>query len=159
PDTAFGQFFVRSSPGWSNYWAGTFSVNKRWADHYQLQASYTYSTDKDSDDSERTATTVTITDISDPGFDYGTSARDITHRVVCSGVADLPLAFKLSGAMFFQSGRPWTIADANSNVYNDPNGFVDEVARGVSGGKLVDRNSERNMSFNKVDMRLSKFFD
>jgi carboxypeptidase family protein/TonB-dependent receptor-like protein len=159
PDPAFGQVFVRSSPAWSNYYAGTLNLNKRWADHFQLQASYTYSVDKDSDDSERTATTVTITDISDPGFDYGTSSRDIRHRFVLSGVAELPLDIKLSGVAFFQSGRPYTIADANSTVYGDPNGFVDEVARGVVNGQLVDRNSERNAAFKKIDLRLSKFFD
>jgi hypothetical protein len=160
PDPNFTQIFVRDSPGWSNYFAATLSLNKRWSNGYQIQGHYTFSVDKDTDSNERTATTITITDIEDVGYDYGLSARDVTHRFVLSGVAELPLEFKLGGAFFLQSGIPYTALDSNFATHRDPNGTSGvQLPRAVVNGELQDRNGERNESVSKLDLRLSKFFD
>jgi outer membrane receptor protein involved in Fe transport len=158
-DTRFDTIFVRESIGRSNYVAATFSVNKRWSKGYQVQAHYTWSQDKDNDDNERSATTVTITDQTNIDYDYGLSSRDVKHRFVLSGVAELPLDFKLSGIVNVQSGSPYSLLDANTNYHRYPGGGAGPFARAVVNGQLVARNTERNEAYSKVDVRLTKFFD
>ena len=77
PDTRFQQIKSVADIGWSNYYAVSFGIQKRFTDGFQLNAHYTWSQDKDTDSNERSATGLTITNGLDPGFDYGFSERDI----------------------------------------------------------------------------------
>lgn len=158
PDTRFAQIKSVADIGWSNYVAGTLGIRKRMSDGFQVQAHYTWSRDKDTDSNERSATGLTITNGFDPGYDYGLSERDITHRFVLSGVAELPLDIQVSGILTAQSGTPYTgIRAGFGDAYSNHPGF-DVTARAVINGQVVERNTFRNPAFKNFDLRLSKFF-
>ena len=136
-------------------------LNKRFSNRYQFQAHYTYSEDKDTDSNERTATSVTVSFPDNPGFDFGLSERDVKNRFVLSGLVVLPYNFKLSGIVEIRSGRPWTAIDADADFANcgfGRLGFNCTEARGVVDGQLVGRNTFRDESVERIDLRLGKGF-
>ncbi|MEE2775267.1 MAG: TonB-dependent receptor [Acidobacteriota bacterium] len=151
---AFNTLFIRRSDGKSEYRAYTLKVTRRFAGNFSLQAHYTYSKDEDDDSNERNATSVTVSDITNPGYDYGLSARDIKNRFVLIGVGQLPLGFKISGTVKIQSGMPWTARDPDSFMPNCPTA-VCPAPRAVINGQLVGRNTLRNESWNQVDLRIA----
>lgn len=159
PDPNFNQIFVRRSIGESEYQAITLKANRRYRGRYQVQAHYTWSEDKSTDDNERSATSVTVSDPTNPNYDYGLSSRDVTDRLVVSGLVDLPWGLKLSGSAEYRSGTPWTVTDQDVDFTYCGSGFGNcPDARGVINGVLQARNSRRNDSIQKVDMRLTKSF-
>lgn len=158
PDSTFNTVFVRLSNGNSEYTALTFRAKRRYSGRYQLQAHYTWSDDKADDDNERSATGVTITDPTDLGYDWGTSDRNVEHRIVVSGFVDLGWDTSLSGGVNYQSGSPWTLNEANDNVHRFP-GFNGPTARGIVNGQVAGRNTETNESAMTVNMRLGKTFN
>ncbi len=158
PDPTFDTIFVRKSNGSSEYQAVTLKAARRYTGRYQMQAHYTWSEDRDDDSNERSATSVTITDPTDLRYDWGPSDRDVEHRVVVSGLADLPFGFRVSGGAEYRSGTPWTVVDPAFNYHNYP-GANGPAARGVIGGQLQGRNAERNESITTVNLRVSKEFE
>ncbi len=162
PDPTLQTIFVRQSFGESEYTAVTLKAEKRWNGKYQIRAHYTWSQDKDTDSNERSATTVTVSDPSNPRYDWGLAERDVENRVVISGMVKLPWEIQLSGIFEYRDGRPYDPTDAGFDFaacgftslgFNCPN------ARPVVDGNVLARNSFRNESIQKVDLRLSKFFD
>jgi hypothetical protein len=149
----FSQIFVRRSDGESKYRAATFKITRRYANNFSLQAHYTYSKDEDDDSNERNATDLTVSNQSDPGYDFGLSDRDITHRFVVVGVGDLPLGFRISGTGRYQSGTPYSAHDANIFGPNCPRSTTCPAPRAIIGGSVVDRNTLRNDSFSQLDIR------
>ncbi|MCP3938864.1 MAG: hypothetical protein GY708_26240, partial [Actinomycetia bacterium] len=148
--------------GESEYTAVTLKAEKRWNGKYQVRAHYTWSQDKDTDSNERSATTVTVSDPSNPRYDWGLAERDVENRVVISGMVELPWEIQLSGIFEYRDGRPYDPTDSGFDFeacgftslgFNCPN------ARPVVDGNILARNSFRNDSIQKVDLRLSKFFD
>ncbi len=159
PDSNFNQIFVRRSIGESEYSALTFKVNRRFRGRYQLQAHYTWSEDKSTDDNERSATSVTVSDPTNPGYDYGLSDRDVTDRLVVSGLVDLPWKLRLSGSAEYRSGTPYTGIDSDNDFDYCGSGFGNcPDTRAVVGGRVVPRNSFRNESVQRVDVRLARSF-
>jgi len=157
PDPTFNQIFIRRSIGTSEYTALTLKANRRYRGRYQVQAHYTWSEDKSTDDNERSATSVTVSDPTNPDYDFGLSSRDVTDRLVVSGLVDLPWGMKLSGSAEYRSGTPWTITDQDVDFGYCGSGFGNcPDARGIVGGRVAPRNSMRNESIQKVDMRLTK---
>jgi hypothetical protein len=159
PNGDLNQIFVRRSIGESEYTALTFKAARRYRGRYQLQAHYTWSEDKSTDDNERSATSVTVSDPSNPNYDWGLSDRDITDRIVVSGLVDLPWGLRLSGSAEYRSGTPWTATDQDVDFTYCGSGFGNcPDARAVIGGVVVPRNSFRNESLQTVDARLTKSF-
>jgi outer membrane receptor protein involved in Fe transport len=152
-DPNFSQIFTRRSVGESKYKAATFKINRRFVGRYSLQAHYTWSEDETDDSNERDATSLTVSNQDDPGYDYGLSDRDVTHRFVVVGVADLPLGFRVSGTGRYQSGTPWTAFDPDNNYSNCPGSTECPGARAVMNGSLVGRNTFRNDSWSQMDVR------
>ncbi len=102
---------------------------------------------------------MTVSDPSNPNYDFGLSSRDVTDRLVVSGLVDLPGGLRLSGAAEYRSGTPWTATDQDVDFTYCGSGFGNcPDARAVINGQLVARNSFRNDSVQKVDMRLTKSF-
>jgi hypothetical protein len=157
PDSDFSTVRVRDSFGDSDYYATSFGFTRRFAGSYSVQGHYTWSQDKDNDSNERNATAITITDFTDFDYDWGYSERDITHRIVMSAVAELPLEFMLSGIWEWRSGYHFTPLDPNTGLTAHPSQTI--RARAVVTGELLDRNSDRGPDFNNVDVRINKFFD
>lgn len=162
PNPAFNEIFTRQSIGESEYTALTLKVNKRWNGRYQFQAHYTWSEDMDTDSNERSATGVTVSNPDDIRYDWGLSDRDVENRVVVSGLVVLPWDIKLSGIFEYKSGTPYTAVDGDNDFSYCAGfdlGFNCPDTRAVINGNVVDRNSFRNESINRLDIRLSKFFD
>ncbi len=161
PNPTLGTVFVRESFGESEFTAVTIKANRRYRGRYQLQAHYTWSEDKSNDDNERSATTVTVSNPNDLNYDFGLSDRDVTDRIVVSGLVDLPWKFRLSGSAEYRSGTPYTAIDSDSEFAYCGFGALDfncPDVRAVIGGNRVARNSFRNESFQKIDMRLARSF-
>ncbi len=136
----FGDMDANYSNGTSNYNGLTTNLRKRFGNHYELQASYTWS--HAIDDSTDLQSTLTPQDSYFPSADRSTSTFDERHRFVFNGVYQ---SGKLSGGGFlnkffsdwtlaplieFGSGRPFNILTGNgdnlqlSSLTGRPNTFV-----------------------------------
>ena len=155
------EILVRQSRGESEYQAVTLKVKRRFTGRYNFGAHYTWGKDRDTDSNERSATGVTISDLGNLDYDWGLSNRDVKHRLVVTGMVQLPLDFQISGIVNYQSGTPFTAVDGGvefaycgffSLGFNCPD------PRAVIDGNLVARNSFRNESIQTVDLRVGKFF-
>ena len=145
------------SNGSSVYHGLTANLRKRFSNHYEFLASYTWS--HAIDDSTDLQSTLTPQDSYFPGVDRSTSLFDQRHRFVFSGVYQ---SGKLSGSGFarkffsnwtfaplieFSSGRPFNIITGNgdnlqlSSLTGRPNTFVNPACTAMrrSAGQL--RNS------------------
>ena len=153
------EILVRQSRGESQYQAVTLKVNRRFTGRYQFGAHYTWGKDRDTDSNERSATGVTISDTGNLDYDWGLSNRDVKHRLVVTGMIQLPADFQISGIVNYQSGTPYTLVDSGFDrvacgfpIFNCPDPYA------VVNGVLVGRNTERNESIQTIDVRVGKFF-
>jgi outer membrane receptor protein involved in Fe transport len=76
----FGDVFVTSAVGKSNYNGFTAGMRKRFSKRYQLEWNYTLSKDKDDDSNERDPFTDRSFDPLNLSLDYALSDRDIRHK-------------------------------------------------------------------------------
>ncbi len=162
PNSDFNEIFTRQSISESEYKAVTFKVNKRFSDKYQMQAHYTWSKDESNDDNERSATGIDISNPADLNYDYGLSDRDVENRFVLSGLYLLPWDIRISGIFEYRSGRPYTAVDDSVDFAYcgfGRLGFNCPDVRAVINGQVVERNSFRNESINRIDLRVSKFIN
>ncbi|MCY3963535.1 MAG: carboxypeptidase regulatory-like domain-containing protein [Acidobacteria bacterium] len=159
PRDDVAEILVRQSRGESEYQAVTLKVNRRFTGRYQFNAHYTWGKDRDTDSNERSATGVTISDLGNLDYDWGLSDRDIKHRLVVTGMIQLPADFQISGIINYQSGYPYTLVDSGFDrvacgfpIFNCPDPYA------IMDGVLVGRNTERNESIQTIDVRVGKFF-
>ena len=159
-DTTINQILVRRSIGNSEYKAITLGVRKRYSNGFSLDAHYTWSEDEDDDSNERSATGVTITDITNPGYDWGLSDRNVENRIVVTAVYELPWEIKVSGVFEHRDGTPYSATEQSFDVHNYPfgNGFFGDDALAVLNGQLTRRNQFTNEDVTTFDLRFSKFF-
>ena len=85
----FGDVFVTSAVGKSNYNGFTVGVRKRLTKRYQLEANYVLSKDKDDDSNERDPFTDRSFDPLNLSLDYALSDRDIRHKFNFYSYVDL----------------------------------------------------------------------
>ncbi len=153
------EILVRQSRGESEYQAVTLKVNRRFTGRYQMGAHYTWGKDRDTDSNERSATGVTISDTGNLDYDWGLSDRDVKHRLVVTGMIQLPADFQISGIVNYQSGTPYTLVDSGVDfAYCSSVGWNCPDYRAVMNGVVVGRNTERNESIQTIDLRVGKFF-
>jgi hypothetical protein len=117
--TPFSDVLQQESTGNSVYNGLTINFEKRWSQHFQFLASYTYS--HAIDDSTDLQTLLAPQDNHFPQLERGNSTFDQRHRFVFSGVAQSPYTMSDGGwkAVFgdwivapiieFASGRPFTV--------------------------------------------------
>ncbi len=135
----FGDMDANYSNGTSNYNGLTANLRKRFSNHYEFLASYTWS--HAIDDSTDLQSTLTPQDSYFPSADRSTSTFDQRHRFVFSGVYETGklhgdgFASKLFGnwtfapLIEFGSGRPFNIITGNgdnlqlSSLTGRPNTF------------------------------------
>jgi hypothetical protein len=117
--TPYSDVDQQESTGNSIYHGLTINLEKRWSQHFQFLASYTYS--HAIDDSTDLQTLLTPQDSNNPQLERGNSTFDQRHRFVFSGVAQSPYAWKDGGwkavladwtvapIIEVASGRPFTV--------------------------------------------------
>ncbi|MBV9217172.1 MAG: TonB-dependent receptor [Acidobacteria bacterium] len=103
-----GDTFFHTSVGKSQYFGFTGGLRKRLSNHIQLDASYTWSRDKDDDSNERDPFTDRSFDVLNPGKDYALSDRDRTHKFNFFAFIQLPWNLELTPRFQAQSAQPAT---------------------------------------------------
>jgi carboxypeptidase family protein/TonB-dependent receptor-like protein len=124
---SWGRIRTRINVARSNYHGMTLGLNKRYADGWQLQASYTYGHSNDTwsggqiGGSDFDNGAGSATDWWDPEFEYGPSSFDVRHNFVINGIYMLPFAkdatgftavlakgWQVGGVAQFSTGLPFT---------------------------------------------------
>jgi len=103
-----GEVQVTSSPGKSLYNGFTVGMRKRLSRHYQFEANYVLSKDKDDDSNERDPFTDRSFDINNLQLDYALSDRDIRHRFNFYMYAELPWQLQFTPRIQARSAQPIT---------------------------------------------------
>jgi hypothetical protein len=88
--------------------------------------------------------------------DYGIDERDITHRFIFQGTAEVGAGFTVSGIVQMQSGRAapaYTITDVNGDEITAPTGGTN-FDHAVLNGELLPRFPFRQPNFYNVDLRV-----
>jgi hypothetical protein len=144
-----------------NYHQLVVSANKRFSNHYQFFANYSWSRNFSNDSSERD--TDTFFGAQDPfniEIDYGRNGLDITHQFKSGIVADLPWGFSWSNTFIAHSGLAYP---AYSTVDINGDGVVNQFSNNdrpvvTIGSKsfLLTRYPARQPNFFTWDMRIAK---
>lgn len=163
-DTSRGGVLYYES-AFDSYFHGTsISINRRLANNFGLQASYTFSKTIDNS-SDYVGGVQEIENVFNLRSERGLSLQDVRHRFLLSGLWNLNYTknkflrdFSLSTIIALNSGRPYNLqagADLNSNdvLFDRPNVVGPD---GVS--RAVGRNVGVSPSFANIDLRLTRNF-
>jgi hypothetical protein len=158
--------------GESWYKALTVELNKRLSRRHQFVASYTLSKAEDTATDFQTAFLPQNNGFGrnpadraglplgfDPLSEKGPSTQDQRHRLVMSGVIELPWRLQASGIVNAASGRPFTpLAGADLNGDGNGGQFPPDRARRVPADEStsVGRNSGTTSGYATVDARLTR---
>jgi hypothetical protein len=123
----------------SLYRGVTVGVRKRMSHHYQFEAEYTYSVDKDTDSNERDPFTFRYANLYDLGAEYSDSDRDERHKFNAYGLGDLPFGFKGNLRIQQHSAEPET-DNSNGDGSGAPCSYENSLTRFVAGpgGAVID---------------------
>jgi len=155
-----------ASFGHGNYHELVAAVNKRFSNHFQLFANYTWSRNFANGSSERD--TDSFFGPQDPinlNLDYGRTGLDITHQFKAGGVVDLPLGFVWSTNVIAHSGLAYpayiTVDINGDGTSNQGFGTNDRPAVQLGSGKpfLMPDYPGREPYYFNWDMRIAKDFN
>jgi hypothetical protein len=163
-----------TSFGESWYKGLTIELGKRLSRHYQFVASYALSKAEDTSTDFQTAFLPQNNGYGrnpadkhglplafDPRLERGPATHDQRHRLVLSGVYEMPHAFQCSGIVTVGSGRPFTpLAGADLNGDGNGGQFPPDRARRnpVDETTSVGRDSGTTAGYASVDARVSRRF-
>jgi len=152
----------------NTYRALLVKVEKRMSNHYQFLTSYTLSAARDQNFLNSLADVYGYSKIDR----YGTADR--RHRLVVSGIVQLPWQAQISAIGDFRSSLPFSPTSALGDLNND--GYTGDLPAGVQPGSgcralnldaINGVRASRNLTavtqvdcpgFSNVDLRFSKFF-
>jgi hypothetical protein len=148
-----------------NYHQLVVSANKRFSNHFQFFANYSWSRNFSNDSSERD--TDTFFGAQDPfniNIDYGRNGLDITHQFKSGIVAELPHGFSWSSNFIAHSGLAYPAysgTDLNGDGVVNQFSFNDRPVVQLGSGNpfLLARYPARQPNFFTWDMRISKNFN
>ena len=148
----FDQIMQFFSDAEQEYRAVIIHGQKRFADRWFLDFSYTWSSSKDHDSNERSVSSSSDFPQDQFNLDYswGYSNFDATHKFVTNFGWQLPANFMVSGIFTWRSGFPYSANDSNDN---NGDGYRNETAQvEVSPGvfEQFDRNTERQPSLHHL---------
>jgi outer membrane receptor protein involved in Fe transport len=144
-DMTKADIFVFRMNGRSDYKGLYLTLSKRYSHGWSLDIAYTLS--RSWSDVETEQTGPYDNDVGNWDRMYGPNDYDATHRLVITGIVDLPLGFQLSGLAHYHSALPWT-AFYSTDVNLD----------GLNWDMLGEhRNDRRGFDFFNLNIRLSKF--
>jgi hypothetical protein len=161
-DAGVTQFTDYQSRGMSIYHGVTFQIQKRFGDHFSLQANYTFS--KAIDDQTDFNSAFAPPFPSRLGTERSLSTFDVRNNFVFSGVFVSPFKagaghnfasraladITLSPSVFIHSGIPFTIR-TGADINGDTRGGTDRLF-------YIGRNTGIGPDYRSVNMRLSKMF-
>jgi len=160
PDPNIATADILSSLGRARYKAFTVSAKKAFTEGIQFQTFYTWSRDEGNADTERDSEV--FLGISNPSptgpaleADFGIDERDITHRFIFQGTAEVGAGFTVSGTVQLHSGRAapaYTLQDVNGDGITGTVG--NNFDHAVLNGELLPRFPFRQPNFYNVDLRV-----
>jgi hypothetical protein len=162
---ALGDFFVISNAGFSDYNGGTFEAEKRFANHFGLRGSYTFSKTISDVDSISNLGDFPVTSLRG---EKSLSRQDVRHRLVMSFLSTAPASVRLlrgarlDALISLQSGSPYTIY-AGEDLKNDGNPLNDRPGYPAGSpecpaGCPLGRDSYIGPWLGNVDLRLGRDF-
>jgi hypothetical protein len=154
PDPTIGVLSVNESTASSRYDGIVASLTHRLANHFQMQANYTYAVNMDDDSNEHLFRREPALNPFNLDAEWAYAKNDVRHSVNLNALADLGGGFTAGAIMFARTAMPYT-ATIGFDTQNDAN---DDNDRAVIGGQVVGRNSFRQPSFFDLDVRLMKAF-
>ena len=137
-----------SSEGESNYHSMHVSFVQRWTTWGHYRVSYTLSKSMNNVGEFFFSSPIDPTDLSK---DWGRSDDDQRHRLVLNGVATLPWAVELSGALQAYSALPFNITSGVTTIQGT-------AGRPVVDGEFIERNAGIGSEFFTLGVRVSREF-
>jgi hypothetical protein len=135
----------------------TFGVRKRYSHHFQFEAQYTYSHDRDDDSNERDPFTFRYANLYNLAAEYSLSDRDEAHKFNAFGLGDLPFGFKGNFRIQQHSAEPET-----DNVLGDGTGapcsFQNSLTRFVNGIDCGRNHLRKDNAFFVFDFGIARPF-
>jgi hypothetical protein len=132
PFANLGSITDTASAAKSLYRGVTFGVRKPMSHHYQFEAEYTYSIDKDTDSNERDPFTFRYSNFFNLASEYSNSDRDERHKFNAYGIGDLPFGFEANVRIQAHSAEPET-DNVNGTGTGAPCSFNNSATRWVGG--------------------------
>ena len=148
--------------GISNYYGADFTLTKRYADNWQLTASYTAAWFKDQrpdrvnwvfgSDGLLTRQPIGFALAKDLGGEYTFAQTDQRGRATLNGIWDIGKGLQLSGIYFFAAGERRQVT-TGSDLRNEGSQSEQRLRRD---GTIIDRNAFASNAIHRVDMRLQQ---
>jgi carboxypeptidase family protein/TonB-dependent receptor-like protein len=135
----------------------TVGVRKRYSHHFQFEAEYTYSVDRDDDSNERDPFTFRYANLYDLGAEYSLSDRDERHKFNAYGLGDLPFGFKGNFRIQQHSAEPET-DNLNGNGTGAPCSYNNSLTRFVNGIDCGRNHLRKDNAFFVLDFGVARPF-
>ncbi|HEX3569450.1 MAG TPA: carboxypeptidase regulatory-like domain-containing protein [Acidobacteriaceae bacterium] len=178
PNCAFGSLTDIFSGVSSSYQGLVAQLNHRFANHFQLNANYTWSHALDYGQNNQTATTANnLLDPQDLRQEYGNSITNVPNRLVVGGIVTAPWKYtgwkayllndyEVSPSLSLQSGLPYSIGTTGTLTtgYSASGSTLNAIGGGVNGSAGTarmpgfERNGFQQPRTIVTDLRLSKRF-
>jgi hypothetical protein len=136
----------------------TLGVRKRMSRHFQFEAQYTFSRDRDDDSNERDPFTFRYANLYDLGAEYSLSDRDETHKFNAYGLGDLPFGFKGNFRIQQHSAEPET-DNSNGDGSGAPCSINNSLTRFVDGIDCGRNHLRKDNAFFVFDFGVARPFN
>jgi hypothetical protein len=141
----------------SLYRGVTFGVRKHFTRHFQFDAQYTYSHDRDDDSNERDPFTFRYANLYNLKAEYSLSDRDEAHKFNAFGLGDLPFGFKGNFRIQQHSAEPET-DNVNGTGTGAPCSFNNSATRFVNGVDCGRNHLRKDNAFFVFDFGIARPF-
>jgi hypothetical protein len=135
----------------------TVGLRKRMSHHYQFEAQYTYSVDRDDDSNERDPFTFRYANLYDLAAEYSLSDRDERHKFNAFGLGELPFGFKGNFRIQQHSAEPET-DNVNGDGTGAPCSYNNSLTRFVDGVDCGRNHLRKDNAFFVFDFGVARPF-
>jgi Carboxypeptidase regulatory-like domain/TonB-dependent Receptor Plug Domain len=141
----------------SLYRGVTFGIRKRYSHHFQFDAQYTFSRDRDDDSNERDPFTFRYANLYNLRAEYSLADRDETHKFNAFGLGDLPFGFKGNFRIQQHSAEPET-DNLNGTGTGAPCSINNSLTRFINGVDCGRNHLRKDNAFFVFDFGLARPF-
>ena len=135
----------------------TVGFRKRMSHHYQLDAQYTYSVDRDDDSNERDPFTFRYANFYNLAAEYSLADRDERHKFNAFGLGELPFGFRGNVRVQQHSAEPQT-DNAASTGAGPACSFTNSATRFVNGVDCGRNHLRKDNAFFVFDFGVARPF-